>query len=217
MKSKNTEVLNKIQNLITDELKEKGLSKSGRTYNSTIEKGLVHVVNFQNGKRSMQGKFTVNLGVYIEELDEVKSNNSTKKEYDCAIRVRLKELISNKDVWYNLNEDFHKTSHRITKDLKQEGMEWFELFNSREKIIQNLQKKSIGNFKNRNRAILDAALIQLNFDTNEGTKIFKDYFNSIKNNTPHKDYVARLANVNGIDIGYSASDEGFDFLKSLLK
>lgn len=217
MKSRSTEILNKIQNLLTDELKKKGFKKSGRTYNRTIERGLVQVINLQNGLRNMEGKFTVNLGVYIEELDEAKSNRSIIKEYDCAIRVRLNELILNKDLWYNLNDNFHEITSKIINGLKQEGLEWFKLFNSREKIIENLQKKSIGNFKNSNRSILDAAIIQLNLDTDRGTKIFKDYFNSIKNNKPHKDYVARLANVHSIEIKYSASNEGVDFIDSLLE
>lgn len=220
MKSINSKNLDIIQNLVDRELKENNFRKAGRTYNRTIEKGLIQVINFQLGTRGMEGQFTINLGVYIEELDEINTpnNKSLKKEYECGIRVRLSELTDNDDSWIQLREINHNIiANKIITDLNNEGATWFKYFNSRKKIIENLQKQSIGNFKNRTRAKLDAALILLKINKEEGVKIFKDYFNSISDNVPHKNYVAKLANTHNIEIQYDITDNNDEFLKSLLQ
>lgn len=216
-KSKNVVVLNKIQEIITLELKAQGYQKSGRTFNKEISKGLIHVINFQMGLRSMEGQFTVNLGVFIEELDQMKAKNtkSIKKEYECSIRTRLNELIINEEEWFDLKNNPIQTAKIISNSLAKEGMQWFKSFNSREVIIKNLQKLSVGKFNNRSRSKLDAALIQLNINTEKGVKIFKSYFHSINDNKPHKDYVAKLASSKNIELEYSQSNEESEFLKSL--
>lgn len=213
----NTKSLNQIQSFVYNTLKNEGFKKSGRAFNKKIDEGIIHVINFQIGQRDLEGYFTINLGVYVEELDEVKSNS--KKifhEYDCHIRVRLNELTTEFSDWVKADKKIENISKLIIKLLMNEGASWFSLFNSKNKIVENLQKPTIGNFKNSNRSRLDAAILQLSHDKKDAQKIFIDYYKNITDNIIHKNYVGSLAEKFDLKINDRPDDESLNIIKDLL-
>ena len=89
-KSRYVLALDEIQRAMTAFLKPLGFRKSGRTYNRTVEDGLVHVVGFQMGeypiggyiipglRKNFYGRFTVNLGVVLPAVIDVESRAKPK-------------------------------------------------------------------------------------------------------------------------------------------
>ena len=214
----NTKSLNQIQSLVYKILKNEGFKKFGRTFTKNVDEGIIHVINFQIGQRNLEGHFTVNLGVYIKELDETKSNS--KKifyDYDCHIRVRLCELSNDLSDWIKLDKNADDISELIIQFLMSDGISWFNLFNSKKSIIINLQRNKIGYFKNSNRAKLDAAILLLNYDKPNAIKLFNKYYNSIdKNNVAHKIYVSSLAHKFDLNFDDTSLNESIDLINKLL-
>ena len=199
--------LDEIQQLVHQVLKPKGFKKKGRTHNRTIDPGLIHVINFQMGqfpigdnyvipgiRESFYGKFTVNLGVYVDELYKLNGfkTKTFVQEYDCAIRVRLEFLIKGQDNWWMLDDKYVQIAQEIIKGLNTQGQTWFDLFNTRVKIVESLQNQSNKSLLSL-RAKLDAAIIQLSLDRQDGERIFQEYYDSVDDNNSHKSYVADLA------------------------
>ncbi|GAA4327302.1 hypothetical protein GCM10023115_24810 [Pontixanthobacter gangjinensis] len=198
--------LDLIQKEIHQFLKPLGFKKRGRTFNREVESGLFQVINFQSGqfpvgdnyeipgvRESFYGKFTVNLGVCIEELYLIEFSEKKKpfyQEYDCQIRNRLETIIQKTDKWWEIDSDSNN-SKIIIDGLKFKGFEWFQLFDTREKIIKNWGDPS---HSHSSRAQLDVALIVLQTDKNRGAKLIQDYFENIENDkSSHKKYVIDLA------------------------
>src|ERR1700722_3483316 len=103
--------LNTIQTAIFQYLKPLGFRKKGRTFNRETEKGIVQVINLQSGqhpigehyiipgiRESFYGRFTVNMGVLIEEVHNLNfPSKPFYNEYHCQIRKRLPELSQGQD------------------------------------------------------------------------------------------------------------------------
>jgi hypothetical protein len=155
-KSKFAIKLDAIQKDVYDYLKPVGFRQRGRTFNRRFDNGLVHVINFQMGrypvnfveipryKPDVYGMFTVNLGVFIPEIDAVVMNRERPGfilEYDCEIKDRLGPLIPpGRDVWWDLIADEETLSAEILTLLKQYGLPYLDRFSSREAIIREWQE-----------------------------------------------------------------------------
>ena len=205
-------ILNEIQVEIHSFLKQIGFRKKGRTFNRETEKGIIQVINIQNGKYEFGGKhdipelrenhyckFTINLGVFVSELYELSEHNKPKsiyQEYDCNIRTRLSSLTTKDDFWWTISDSSFKTSQEIISGLKSEGIPWLNLFETRTKICENwgvIEGSSV-------RANLDVGLIELKLDTEKGSKLIQEYYNSITSHNGHKEYVFELASQLGIEL-----------------
>jgi len=152
-KSDNVKYLNEIQKEVHQYLKPLGFKKSGRTFNRQTEDGVWQVINFQSGqfpigenyeipgfRESFYGKFTVNMGIIINELYKIQIKGKEKsfyQDYDCQIRTRLPQLIWQNDYWWNINSETAKTSEQIIEGLNQKGISWLDMFETREKICKN--------------------------------------------------------------------------------
>lgn len=204
--NRNKTRLDAIQKIVHQELKQDGFKKKGRTHNKTIGDGLIQVINFQMGqypiggyvipgiRENLFGKFTVNLGVYIEEvyLSQGLEKVAFVQESSCTIRARLNQLIQGYDRWWELGEQYEKKAHEIIEGLKLQGKPWFEQIDNREKIIKYLQDDANKSFLEP-RARLDAAIVQLDIDRQKGESLFKAYYESVDEKKPHKKYVESLA------------------------
>lgn len=204
-KSNNVEYLNKIQKEVHQYLKPLGFKKRGRTFNRETENGIWQVINFQSGqfpvgenyeipgiRESLYGKFTINMGVIVKELYEIKNSGKEKafyQEYDCQIRTRLSQLIWENDDWWNINKEIKKTSEQIIQSLNNEGMDWLDKFETREKICANLEKTKNASYT----AKLDIALIISQTDKKKGSKLIQEYYDNIDSHKGHKEYVKKLA------------------------
>lgn len=205
-------ILDTIQNNVFQFLKPLGFKKKGRTFNRETEKGLYQVINFQSGqfppgsnyeipgfRENLYGKFTLNMGVCVSELYDIKFYNKPKtffQEYDCQIRKRLSKLLSGKDNWWNLNDDLNITTDDLILGLQTKGLGWLDLFDTREKICQNLgiQPEIVCS-----TAKLYIALIIFQTDKINGSRLINEYYQTL-DNKPHKEYVINLAKQLDIEI-----------------
>lgn len=211
-KSENVEYLNQIQKEVHQYLKPLGFKKRGRTFNRQTENGIWQVINFQSGqfpvgenyeipgiRESFYGKFTVNMGVIVKELYEIRIKGKEKnfyQEYDCQIRTRLPQLILENDYWWNITDKSKDISDQIIEGLNDKGISWLDLFETREKICLNW-----GNIEgSSNTAKLDVALITFQTDKKKGAKLIQEYFDGIDSHKGHKEYVKELANGLGIEL-----------------
>jgi Domain of unknown function (DUF4304) len=103
-------------------LKAHGFRGRGRNFNRVTSDGLRHVISFQMGRddppgtlylpgltENLFGQFTVNLGVFIPETQEMETGlkaTTSVAEVQCSIRTRLGELgPENDDLWWPICED----------------------------------------------------------------------------------------------------------------
>lgn len=196
-----------VEKEVYAKLKPIGFKKNGRTFNKRLDDGIIQVINFQSGqypigqsyeisglRENLYGKFVVNLGVCIESLYRFQLSTENKKYYkeqECQIRGRLGTLLTGQDYWWTITDDNKKITEEIIAGLETKGFEWFAGLETKEKIISNN-----GHFSYRSspRAKLDTALIVWFDDKEKGSELFKEYYNSIQPvNSPHKDYVRKLA------------------------
>ena len=205
--------LDLIQKEVHQFLKPLGFKKRGRTFNRETEAGLFQVINFQSGqypigdnyeipniRESLYGKFTVNLGVCIEELYLIESPRKSQRfyqDYDCQIRCRLATLIKGIDIWWDLSSDLTLTTKEIIEGLELKGFGWFKIFDTREKIINNWDDHTgtdSPNIDSPIRAKLDLALLIWQTDKKKGATLIQDYYDNIGNEKKsHKQYVIDLA------------------------
>ena len=204
-KSDNVQYLNEIQKEVHKYLKPLGFKKRGRTFNRQTENGVWQVINFQSGqfpvgenyvipgfRESFYGKFTVNMGVIIKELYEIRIKGKEKafyQDYDCQIRTRLSHLITENDFWWNITNDSKYISDQIIEGLNDKGISWLNMFETREKICSNW-----GNVDgSTNTAKLDVALIIFQTNKKRGGQLIQEYFDGIESHKGHKEYVKELA------------------------
>jgi len=111
-------------------LKADGFRRFGATFNRVTEPGLVHVVGFQASRWG--DEFTVNLGVYVREIDDlfdsiwggskagVPGVDGAVKEYECWLRARLGEIQrGGRDIWWrytNLDAAVSDIAGRLQTD-----------------------------------------------------------------------------------------------------
>lgn len=214
-KSDYTKTFDKLQNIVHKELKAFGFIKKGRTHNKVVDEGIVHVINFQSGqypigdnyiipgiRESYYGKFTVNLGVFVNDIYEVTQEQPAKEfipEYICQIRTRLPELTNNNDEWWTVDDNYIQVANEIIDELITDAFKWFDNFTDREKIIKSLQNKRIKNLYVR-IGKLNAALIQIRIDRKKGEELFREHYKLSSKHKPHQEYVVELAKKVGVDI-----------------
>jgi len=93
------------RDMIAPSLKSMGFRKNRLSWNR--DQGMiVHVVNVQRSRWNTSAKqsFTVNLGVFVKEFEEIIWGNTPSgfvKEPQCVVRVRLDDLIG-RDSWWTL-------------------------------------------------------------------------------------------------------------------
>ena len=206
--------MDEVQKIIDPSLKELGFKKSQRTYNRQTEPGLVQVINFQMGrfeppstgpspvppwlKSDMYGKFTVNLGVFVEEVVKtlgLKPENFIS-EPSCMIRRRLGFLIGpeRKDVWWNLDAPAENITQEIKPLLLSIGFDFLNRFASRSAIISDYLKFNKINGSGSPRARLDVGIILATRGDMLGAEnLFREHLTSPQNNAAHLAYVKKLA------------------------
>jgi Domain of unknown function (DUF4304) len=202
--SEYTTKLDLVQTEVVRFLKPLGFKKKGRTFNRESEKGIWQVINIQSGqfplgdnyvvpgsRENLYGKFTVNLGVFVQELYDIRFPSrpiKTIHEYDCHFRTRLSSISKGYDLWWDFRIGADEVAKEIIDLLNQKGIPWLDFLGTREKICENWNK-----VEGRSpRAQLDVALIHLQTDREQGERLFREYFNELRME-PHRGYVIELA------------------------
>lgn len=122
-------------------LKDVGFRKRRHTFNRSAEPGIIQVINFQMGQRSLQGQFTINFGIAIEEAWSLRRRDSAGQfpafvsEYECEFRQRLSQLRGEqRDIWWDLSRQA-RASAEIGDVVLGEGTTWLEARATRENIL----------------------------------------------------------------------------------
>ncbi len=159
-KSDHARAVDGIQHALRPFLREHGFTSRGRTFNRRTEDGLTQVVNFQMGRAdfrsttstfflwllgSMQGRFTINLGVYVPEVARYHGTgeiDSWIQESHCCVRARLSEVSGGKqDIWWKARADeavLHEVRHRLERD----GLPFLARYATRDRILAELRDRS---------------------------------------------------------------------------
>ena len=91
MKSSRLDVLNRgIKEVLDADLRALGFRYDGasRTFRRSVGE-FVQIINFQAGQRSLEGRFTVNLGVFHPEYhDNGRDPGAKPLEYHCLVEFR---------------------------------------------------------------------------------------------------------------------------------
>ncbi len=142
-----------IQSDMAELFRTRGFRKRNRTYNRVGKDGLVQVINFQMGRydppgtyeipgmrENLYGYFTVNLGVFVPEVEEIEYPGESKKfiaEFSCHLRARLGDLRGARtDLWWPLVAP-EMVSADIRERLIKDGLPFLERFGSREAIVKD--------------------------------------------------------------------------------
>jgi uncharacterized protein DUF4304 len=146
--------LSKVVRLVGPDMRTAGFRRFGVTFNREVEPGLIHVVGFQGSQWG--GKFTVNLGVYVREIDLMfddwwhrqgkpgePGRDGAVREEVCWLRVRLGRLAAEgdrEDKWWGY-EDPDSVAADIRRRLQQDAEPAFTHANSRAALISHWDRR----------------------------------------------------------------------------
>ncbi len=214
--------MDEVQQLINADLKQLGFKKSQRTYNRQTEPGVVQVINFQMGrfeppagpspippwmKPDMYGKFTVNLGIFVEEV--VKTLGLKPEKFisapGCTIRRRLGSLINadRRDYWWNLDDSATVIAQSIKSYLFSAGFEFLNRFSSRSAIIADYISYNDLDSNGSPRARLDVGImLAARGDMTGAKKLLREHLSRPGIHPLHLVYAKKLAT----DLGIALED-----------
>lgn len=199
--------LDTLQARLATVLKPLGFRRKGRFFNRETEPGLVQVIGLQAGqyeigpplpppvqhwRPNLYGQFTVNLGVYVEEVharDHPAKRLARVADYHCAIRVRLSVLTEDRDQWWPLEAEVGETADDLAAMLLAVGVPFLDRFHRRDAIVSDWIAYNEAERRLSNVARLDVAMILLaRGDATTATQLFEDQIASSA--LPrHQDYV----------------------------
>ncbi|WP_328332124.1 DUF4304 domain-containing protein [Kribbella sp. NBC_00382] len=185
-------------------LKSAGFKKRRHTFNRRVEDGLVHLVNFQMGsydpsgrpdvlagiRVNMHGLFTINLGVFVPEMDrDGPPRSSWINDYDCQLRKRIGELMPEQnDVWWPL--DFEPSQEQAIDAMRDMGLTWLGQFTNRQVILDKFQAGDEEELGMTPAAALDVAdLLLATGNIQAAEQAVRDYLARDDVRRPHRDYV----------------------------
>jgi hypothetical protein len=111
-------------------LKTSGFKKSGMTWNRGSP--WVQVLNIQSDRNntSASGHFTINLGIFVPEIQDVTEGPPVKgapKEYDCGICSRIGEILpSMQDFWWSTEMPWEQLATQVLETTALFAIPWFD-------------------------------------------------------------------------------------------
>jgi hypothetical protein len=136
-------------------MKSAGFRKRRNAFNRQAAAGVVQVVSFQMGpfeppgtveipglRENLYGTFTVNLGVYLDEvrrIQDLPQAGNFINDYNCHLRRRLGQLIDPPaDRWWDL--DGHEETGHVVRDLiSGPALDWLNQHASWTSILDALE------------------------------------------------------------------------------
>ena len=143
-----------IVKVVQPSLKSVGYRKSGNRFNRTTEPGIVQVISFQMGafdppgtveipglRPNLYGKFTVNLGVFLQVVmpyDKTPPPKSFVNDYNCHIRRRMGNLCDPPaDYWWRL--DPAAAAPEVRELIDSRVTAWMEHFSTWRAVLADLE------------------------------------------------------------------------------
>ncbi len=217
MKSDYQEKLTSLSSHVSKTLlKWQGFKKRRNAFNRKLDGGIVQIISFQAGSyepfaidvpnmnyfpNSLYGKFTINLGIYIDDLQIFMHGKKPKdfvNEYDCQLRTRASHLVTSTDEWISIDKDFDKLSKETTNLIEKYALPFLDRFNSREKIEEYFKTEGT-TLTNIPLAYL-AIMCHKDGNNEASSSYMKKHIDSIVNHEGHKEYMFALAKKLGLDI-----------------
>ena len=151
--------LDAVRDHLARYLKPQGFRSRGRTFNRSTEPGVVQVIGLQLGGSAppgtqgpgasqgfgagARGTFTVNLGLYVDEVREALAQESRPRwivPSHCALCTRIGQLADPpRDIWWKLEgTDPGELAGDVVRLLDAHGLALLEACATREGIIAEL-------------------------------------------------------------------------------
>ena len=217
--SAQSEAMKRIVTLVHVVLKEHTFRKRGNGFNHEVEPGCVHVVRFQMGafnppgtveipglRPNLYGRFTVNLGVYLDAVREQTRFPATRpgfiNDYNCHLRQRLGFLMDPPaDRWWPL--DSPDEVGPLVRDLiVNVGLAWLHGLSCQDQILSVLETAPPGS--RRISGGPDRLLAtQLRLARGEKARAqdnFTDWVHSGSLTSSHQNYLAQMAAEYGLSM-----------------
>jgi hypothetical protein len=211
-KSKPAQAMDELRAGIRRFLTALGFRARARAFNRTTSDGVTQVIEFQLGRfdppgthyvgfrQSLYGKFTVNLGVYVPEVDEYTfpggGERSFVHEYDCCIRTRLGDVgPEHSDLWWDL-EAGRDHAAELLQRFERDALPFFAQFETRDAILAQLSKEAAIPFTGRPRIV--RAIIMAIRGQRAEARAFLAAQAREHSNHPHSAMVHALANKLGL-------------------
>jgi hypothetical protein len=139
--------MTKAVTLLAPQLKAAGFRRFRADFNKQPQAGLTQVIGFQGNKWG--DSFTVNLGVYVREVDQLfddwwgKSNKAGApgedwpvKEYLCFLRARLGGIrFGDRDAWWDY-DDLDAAADDIAARLHRDAMPALDEVSTRDRLME---------------------------------------------------------------------------------
>lgn len=222
----NSNELNYIQRPVTNFLKGLGFTHKRRTYNRMVEDDIVQVISFQCGVRTMVGKFTVNLGVYLPCVANIMFDTTGKtfcEEYSCEIRARLGRVAMKgiPDKWWKINESRgvianilatfsgqfclrrpstpyrERVGSEVVDLLKQYGLPFLDQFKTYTAILEHFEAKGVLPEHTTGRSKLVAAIVAYHLGDKERSDLL---FEQAKQDAISSNHRGFLEHVNTLQL-----------------
>lgn len=151
--------MDRVQRALAPCLIDAGFKARGRTFNRRTSDGLVQVLRLWMGpfdppgteevpglRESLYGRFMVELGVYVPEVDAFYNGGTPAfvQDYHCCIRSRLaRRGKTEKERWWPLTgEEF--VVNEVRERIRKDGLRFLERFRSRDSILREWPKHGVG-------------------------------------------------------------------------
>lgn len=208
LKKSRTDVLDKIENAVYEELKTNGFRRYGRTLHRFVSGDISQVINFQLGeaRRGENHLLYVNVGIRVPEC-EARSfavKQEQKKyyhEYECNIRSRLGTVEGRVEACYDLRKSADAIQADILRQIFEVVLPAFDILNSRDAILLHRREYPQFDTFNDHLILLEEAMIYgRRGDRDKAAELFRQYYDQYGENRNHQDYLRRLAQDLELDI-----------------
>lgn len=194
-------------------LKPLGFRRKGRTFNRQTEEGVLQIIALQAGpyeigpplpksvahlRPDLYGKFTVNLGVFVQEVFE-RTNpgflpRGVVSDAHCAIRTRLSHITSHVDTWWPLTNETETLVDEIGALLIDVGVPFLDRFGTRDQIVKRWVSFNENELRITLVARLDVAMVLLKRGDVEGARaLFREHLAKPDILMNHAEYVRELS------------------------
>ena len=186
LKKSRTDVLDKIENAVYEELKPHGFRRFGRTLHRFVSGDISQVIDFQQGevRHGENHLLYVNVGIRVPECEarSFAAELEQKKyyhEYDCNIRCCLKEIEGQKEDWYDLHDPVQEITNDILRQLRDIVIPAFLALDSRPAILENRRHyRQIDAFNGHLILLEEAMIFGRAGDLQRAEQAFNQYYDS---------------------------------------
>lgn len=179
-----------VENEVHAALKPLGYKKKARTWNRTAEPGVVHVIQMQLGRfdppgtveipgvrENMHGRFTINVGVYVAEVEQhlsafAANRSETIAEPRCCVRTRLAQIAGDPDTWWPSAATDASLSDIVTR-LRRDALPFLDEVGTRDGVVRISASHTPEEHWGSRRPIIGAVILATRGDLDAARPLFE--------------------------------------------